>query len=263
MPDFYESLRKITSQERDIQAFQNQMPHESTVELRRLHEKTMMGFLLAIPHPKHILMIGLRGGSLADFCYANLPQCQITIVNESCDKCMIDKTIQTTKCDARINQISADGADFVRDAKPEFDVILIDNCDFETQSAQLCTKEFYENCCRILSLKGILVVNFDCEHPAYAVFIERINQTYKGNFVEISVVGKPNYIVMARKDIPISARGMSLSWTLGHHASTTRAHLKNELQRILHYLDSLEPYGQGTHDIPDTTSLSNQNIHFL
>lgn len=262
MPDFYEPLRKITSQERDILAFQNQMLYESTIEPIRLHEKTMLGFLLAMPHPNNILMIRLRG-ALADFCYATLPQCQITIVNESGDKCVIDKTRQTAKCDARINQVFADGADFVRDAKPEFDVILIDSCDFENQADQLCTKEFYENCCRILSPKGILVVNLDSEYPAYAVVIERINQTYKGKFVEISVVGKTNCIVMARKDIPISARGMSLSWTLGHHTSATIAHLKTELQRILHYLDSLEPYGKGTHDIVDSTSLSDQNIHFL
>ena len=40
----------------------------------------MMGFLLFIPSPARILMVGLGGGSLAKFCFRHLPDAAIDVV---------------------------------------------------------------------------------------------------------------------------------------------------------------------------------------
>ena len=42
------------------------------------YTRTMMAFLLLLPEPASIAMIGLGGGSLAKFCYRHLPDCRIT-----------------------------------------------------------------------------------------------------------------------------------------------------------------------------------------
>src|SRR5688572_16994086 len=44
------------------------------------YTRKMMAFLLFNPDPRHIVMLGLGGGSLAKFCYRHLPQSQITVV---------------------------------------------------------------------------------------------------------------------------------------------------------------------------------------
>src|SRR5678809_13316 len=44
------------------------------------YTRKMMAFLLFNPNPKHIVMIGLGGGSLAKFCYRHLPGSKITVV---------------------------------------------------------------------------------------------------------------------------------------------------------------------------------------
>ena len=38
------------------------------------YTRKMMAFLLFNPAPKRIAMVGLGGGSLAKFCYRNLPK---------------------------------------------------------------------------------------------------------------------------------------------------------------------------------------------
>ncbi|MDE8344502.1 MAG: hypothetical protein POG24_11875, partial [Acidocella sp.] len=44
------------------------------------YSRTMMGFLLFKPEPKHIAMVGLGGGSLAKFCHRYLPATRIEVV---------------------------------------------------------------------------------------------------------------------------------------------------------------------------------------
>ena len=44
------------------------------------YTQTMMGFLLFLPQPQRIAMIGLGGGSLAKFCHRYLPRTRIQVV---------------------------------------------------------------------------------------------------------------------------------------------------------------------------------------
>ncbi|MEO8121153.1 MAG: fused MFS/spermidine synthase, partial [Rhodoferax sp.] len=210
------------------------------------YTKTMMAFLLAKPHPAHILMIGLGGGSLAKFCYQNFPQTRITVVEINPHVIAMRQQFLIPDDDERLQVVCADGADFVRDAPTGFDVILVDGFDARGLSVQLCTPAFYRNCCRIMTPSSVLVVNLDNDNPAHPVFIDRIKQAFEGNFVEINVLDRNNSITFANKGIPISSCGMSLSGSLGHHALEARSQLQSELQRILEILDSRQPLGQVT-----------------
>jgi spermidine synthase len=87
------------------------------------YTKTMMCFLLAMPYPEHILMIGLGGGSLAKFCYRHLPKTRITVVEICPDVIALRDLFKIPEDDDRFCVVCADGADFVRDTKPDFDVI--------------------------------------------------------------------------------------------------------------------------------------------
>lgn len=44
------------------------------------YTRLMMGFLLLVPRPRSIAMVGLGGGSLAKFCYRYLPRSRIEVI---------------------------------------------------------------------------------------------------------------------------------------------------------------------------------------
>src|SRR4051812_44343848 len=44
------------------------------------YTREMMGWLLFLPKPREVLMLGLGGGSLAKFCFRQLPATRITVV---------------------------------------------------------------------------------------------------------------------------------------------------------------------------------------
>ncbi|OGB29521.1 MAG: hypothetical protein A3F78_08980 [Burkholderiales bacterium RIFCSPLOWO2_12_FULL_61_40] len=254
MPDFLDTLQHVrpfvcadadsVSLYFHADALQSRMSVQHPNQLEVPYTKTMMGFLLVTPHPAHLLMIGLGGGSLAKFCYHHLPTTRITVVEINPHVIALRQQFQIPEDDARFSVICADGADFVRRARQAFDVVLVDGFDVQGQAAQLSSRAFYEDCYRSLLPKGVMVVNTDAEHAQHTVLLQRVHKTYHGNFIEVSVQERSNHIVFAVKGMPISARSMSLSWTLAQHTAEAQAQLKTEFQRIVQLLDGLEPLGQ-------------------
>jgi spermidine synthase len=49
------------------------------------YARAMMCFALFAPRPRHILMVGLGGGSLAKFCYRHFPDARITVLEISAE----------------------------------------------------------------------------------------------------------------------------------------------------------------------------------
>ncbi len=263
MPDFFESIQYarpfICSDSDSVSLHFNINELQSLMSIRKPHQleipytKTMMGFLLVIPNPVHILMIGLGGGSLAKFCYLHLPNTRITVVEINPHVIALRKRFLIPDDDERLNIVFAEGAEFVRDARQTFDVILVDGFDAQGQSTKLSSRAFYEDCCRVLLPKGVMVANLDSAHPAHTLLVQRIYKTYQGNSVEIVVEDRDNHVVFAVKNIPISSRWMSLSWSLGHHSVEAQLQLKQEFQRILRILGALEQQGpqlDGTSPLP-------------
>ena len=263
MPEYFEFLRPDRPFVRDdqetrslhfnIDAMQSMMSCHRPYDLEVAYTKTMMGFLLARADPVHILMIGLGGGSLAKFCYQHLPQSRITVVEINPHIIALRQQFLVPDDDQRFSVVCADGADFVGGARPRFDVVLVDGFDHQGLSAQLCTLAFYDNCWRSMTADSVLVANLDNEHPAHAVVMERIDQAFKGNAVEIKVIEKSNSIAFAVKGRPISTHGMSLSRSLAHLAVEARIQLQPEFQRILQILDGRAPVSQ------DAPRCSDQN----
>ncbi len=64
----------------DLDSVQSAMYLENPNRLCLAYTRKMMMFLLFIPAARHILLLGLGGGSLAKFCYENLPQTAITAI---------------------------------------------------------------------------------------------------------------------------------------------------------------------------------------
>ena len=172
------------------------------------YTKTMMGFLRLRRQPRHIAMIGLGGGSLAKYCYRQLPDTKITVVEINPHVIAMRQEFLVPDDNERFQVIEADGADFVRDAEPDFDVLLVDGYDHQGQPAALCSQQFYENCCQVLADPGVMAVNLHGYHPLYELFIDRINRSFGNNTAEVPANRDGNVIVFAGKTIPVSAHAM-------------------------------------------------------
>lgn len=59
---------------------QSEMWLAAPYELALSYTRVMMEFRQFTSSPQHVLMIGLGGGSLAKYCYRNLPSTRITVV---------------------------------------------------------------------------------------------------------------------------------------------------------------------------------------
>lgn len=204
------------------------------------YTRTMMGFLLFKPAPLHIGMIGLGGGSLAKFCYRQLPGSQMTVLEINPHVIALRHEFQIPDDDERFRVITADGALFVQTETPRFDVLLVDGFDHEGQPAALCSQRFYDDCFAALPDGGVLVVNLHYDHPDYPVLADRISRSFSGHAVEVLSGEQSNSIVFAAKGQAISPRNMSLSKSLSGLDEEARQQLKSELVRIAWQMKTLD-----------------------
>lgn len=198
---------------------------------------TMMGFLLLRPKPRHILMVGLGGGSLAKFCYQHLSETRITVVEINPHVIAMRRHFQLPDNDERLEVVCADGAEFVRDTRETFDAILVDGFDADGQSSQLSSKAFFEDACRVLQTPGVIAINLDSDHPAHRVFLQRVHTSYRGKMVVVGVLERANHVVFATKGMAISAKTMGLERALDARSRVAQLELREEFQRIAQLVD--------------------------
>lgn len=215
-----------------LDELQSRMNMRSPWQLEVDYTRTMMGFLLFKPAPAHMAMVGLGGGSLAKFCYRQLPGCLISVVEINPHVIALRGDFQVPEDDARFQVIEGDGAAFVASHVGAFDTLLIDGFDHEGQPAQLCSQAFYDHCFSALAPDGILVVNLHYDDPDYAVWVGRIQRSFGGNAVEICAVEKSNCIVFASRGAAISPRRMDLAASLCGLDRQARLQLRPELARV-------------------------------
>ncbi|MBC7926607.1 MAG: fused MFS/spermidine synthase [Bryobacteraceae bacterium] len=188
------------------------------------YTRTMMGFLLFTPQPRHIGMIGLGGGSLQKHCYRYLPDAQISVAEISHDVIALRDRFCIPDDDHRFHVYCEDGADFVESYQNQFDVMIVDGFDAIGQPSQLCSQAFYDACSKALTQNGILVVNvYDGRN---SVLISRVRQSFQNRVVSVGGQDSNNAIVFACKgnllgkstrDLKISAERIEKAAAL--HAS--------------------------------------------
>jgi spermidine synthase len=204
------------------------------------YTRTMMGFLLLVPAPASIAMVGLGGGSLAKFCYRQLPACRITVVEINPHVIALRHDFCVPDDDERFEVLEGDGAAYVASTGRKLDVLLVDGFDHAGQSDALCSQRFYDDCFSALTTEGVLAVNLHYEDARYPVWAERIRRSFGGNAVEIPALEKSNCIVFASRGAPLSPRRIKAQTSLARLSSEARAELKPEFNRILWGMKDLD-----------------------
>ena len=164
------------------------------------YTRTMMGFLLFVPAPERILMVGLGGGSLAKYCHRHLPQATFTTVELSSEVIALRSRFDIPADSERFSIVCADGADYLRTARTQdacTDVLLIDGFDRDGQPAQLSSAAFYDDCRAALRPGGVLVVNLCADDPARDDYLARIERSFSGRSLVVEADEGDNLIVFA------------------------------------------------------------------
>jgi spermidine synthase len=156
------------------------------------------------PNPKTIVMVGLGGGSLAKFCYRNLPKTQISVVEIDARVIALREEFCVPPDDHRFRIVCDDGARYISNFSERIDVLMVDAFDAIGLAPTLAATDFYVRAAQQLSSNGILVMNFSGEPRRYALHLERIRTAFGGSMLLVPVVENDNLLIFAfRRRIPL------------------------------------------------------------
>lgn len=165
------------------------------------YTRTMMAFLLFVPRPEQLAMIGLGGGSLAKFCHRYLTATRIEVVEINPHVIALRDQFQVPPDDARLQISRGDGADFVRHGSGRLDVLLVDGFDHEGQPPALCSQAFYDDCREVLRSDGLLVVNLHTAHADFARHVARLERAFEGDVLLVGDDDCSNTIAFAGRSV--------------------------------------------------------------
>ena len=161
------------------------------------YARAMMCFALFVPQPRHILMVGLGGGSLAKFCYRHFPHSRITVLEISAEVIALRDAFRVPQDDARLRIVHADAAEFLRAAPGGFDVILVDGFDAAGMPAALGSAGFYIDCRRMLVDGGVLVANILSYDPCHDAIAARIVKVFGACVCDFPGIAGNNHLLFA------------------------------------------------------------------
>jgi spermidine synthase len=178
------------------------------------YARAMMAFALFVPRPRHIIMVGLGGGSLAKFCYRHFPHTRITVIELRRDVIALREQFRVPPDDARFRVLHADAVDVIASLHGSADVLLVDGFDADGLPAQLGSASFYAACHRALADGGVAAANIFSYDPAHRAMVARLGRAFDGQLCWFDGVAGNNHILFAVKGR--SGRAARLCARIGH-----------------------------------------------
>ncbi len=182
----------------DFAAIQSAMLLSSPQRLILDYTREMMTCLLFNPAPRRVLLLGLGGGSLAKFCYRQLPDADITAVEVSADVIALRQEFSVPADDARFHVVCTDGAAYVAALQPCTDLVLADACDRTGIATQFNSIRFYRNTRHCLAPGGILVTNICGDESACTGHLLKLREAFDARVLTLKL-GR-NLIALAFRD---------------------------------------------------------------
>lgn len=163
------------------------------------YARAMMCFALFVPRPRHIVMVGLGGGSLAKFCHRHLPGTRITVIELRADVIALREQFHVPPDDARLAVVHADAADYIARLAGSADVLLVDGFDQHGLPEALHSARFYADCRAALKDGGVLVANVFSYDPAHDAIVARLDQAFDRRLCWFGGAAGNNHIFFALK----------------------------------------------------------------
>lgn len=203
---------------------QSAMRLSDPVALELSYTRALMGFLLFHPEPRHILAVGLGGGSLPKFCYHALPQTQVTALEIDPAVIALRGAFRIPPDDARFRVIATDARGYIGHDDAQADVIILDAYDAIGLPGSLCTESFYNDCRQALGGRGVLAANLWGGEPKRALYLERLRRVFDDRVWWCQPPDSSSLVIFATGDatpappwshILAAARALDARWNLG------------------------------------------------
>lgn len=179
---------------------QSEMRLDEPESLVNAYTRKMMGFLLFRKRPREVVMIGLGGGSLAKFCHRHLPATRMTVVEINAAVIALRTHFHIPPDDARLRVIHGDGSTHVSamaSSNQSTDVLLVDAFDRQGIAKVVTERSFLEDARRVLSTRGIFVINLVASREAYVHHVEEIQSIFGAPVIPVEVDNGDNMVVFA------------------------------------------------------------------
>jgi spermidine synthase len=180
-------------------AVQSSMALEAPDSLVSPYKRKMMAFLLVEPDPRHIVMLGLGGGSLAKFCHRHLPDTRLTVVEVNADVIALRNEFLVPEDDARFRVVHEDGAQYLQTTCDPIDVLLVDAFDAEGIAPSLATPQFYQDAAHRLGPAGVFVMNMSGDRSRYVATIKGARAAFGDRLLLLPVEGRGNLLLFGFK----------------------------------------------------------------
>lgn len=175
---------------------QSSMRLDDPFALEFAYTRKMMAFVLFVPDPGHVLMVGLGGGSLAKFCHRHLPRARLTVVEVNPDVIALRGEFGVP-ADPRLAIVEADAAEYLTAAEGDTDVLLLDGFDARGIAPTFLSRRFYQAARRRLRPGGVVVANFAGPRKYWSRHHALLSEAFDGRVHVGTVPGGDNHIGFA------------------------------------------------------------------
>lgn len=185
---------------------QSTMRTRDPVSLEFAYTRKMMSFLLFQPQPRNILMLGLGGGSLAKYCHAHLPRCQITVVEIDPYVIGFREQFFIPADNAFFRVIHDDASAYIAQCPSRPDVIMMDAFDRDGFPAAIESGEFYRKAHAVLSPDGLLIANLAGSRSERLTHLNSIQEAFDDHLLVLQVGEDGNHVVVAFRNAMFEPR---------------------------------------------------------
>lgn len=208
--------------------------------LELAYTRAIMCFLLFHPNARHMLTIGLGGGSVAKYVYANCPEIvsQVLEINPRVIQVARNQFYVPDNND-RLEVLEADGLEYLAAHTEVTDILLIDAFDRNGIPPNFCSQHFFDQCAATLKDDGLFVINLWGSDKNFHVYYQRIETSFDGRVLILPSGSPGNIAVFAFKS---NQNNLKIS-SLRQRAKELEATHKIE---FLQFIEKLTAHNPGT-----------------
>jgi spermidine synthase len=175
---------------------QSSMKVKSPFELELAYTRGMMVFLLFSGNIKHVLTIGLGGGSVPKYIWQYCPEIKHTVIEINPQIISIARShFAVPDNDARLNVIEGDGLIYLAENQDSADCLMIDAFDAHGIPVDFCSQDFFDSCEKALTRQGVFAINLWGSDKSFDIYLQRIERSFNNKTLMLPT-GKPGNIVV-------------------------------------------------------------------